>query len=126
MGQTMSRPFVYKFTQIVGLGESTSLTGLESVVKSVDESPDLLGISVVSAKTPICGVPVLTPDLMGFYTLTLPVPQGSDLNIFSALQEDISWFDTPVSILCIENKSEVQLSRSSLETKTWPWQSCRG
>jgi hypothetical protein len=47
----------------------------------------------------------LTPDLLGFYTLTLPVPQGSDLNILTSLQEDISWFDTPVSILCMEDIS---------------------
>jgi len=47
----------------------------------------------------------LSPDLIGYYTLTLPVPQGSDLNILTSLQEDISWFDTPVSILCLEDIS---------------------
>ena len=43
---------------------------------------------------------------MGFYTITLPVPKGSELSIFSSMQEDISWCDTPVSLLCIENISE--------------------
>ena len=67
---------------------------------------DLLGIPVSSIDTsPSVGC-ALTPDLMGFYTITLPVPKGSDLSIFSSLQEDISWFDTPVSLLCIENISE--------------------
>ena len=45
----------------------------------------------------------LTPDLIGLYTLTLAVPPSSDLTQFSTLQEDIAWFDTPVSLLCMEN-----------------------
>jgi len=73
---------------------------LESVEKPVDESPKLIEPSSPSRS----GVSVLTPDLLGFYTLALPVPEGSD-SIFSSLQEDISWFDTPVSLLCIENIS---------------------
>merc|ERR1719318_2085895 len=68
---------------------------LESVEKSVDESP-----KVIEPSSP--SVSVLTPDLLGFYTLALPVPKGSD-PVFSSLQEDISWFDTPVSLLCIES-----------------------
>merc|ERR1719341_1579837 len=48
----------------------------------------------VSSKNPpsVVSVLKLTPDLIGFYTLT-------------SLQEDISWFDTPVSILCMEGVS---------------------
>ena len=79
------------------------------VVKGVEVENvvvDLLGIPVSSIDTsPSVGC-ALTPDLMGFYTITLPVPKGSDLSIFSSLQEDISWFDTLVSLLCIENISE--------------------
>eukprot|EP00092_Neocalanus_flemingeri_P015933 GFUD01017250.1.p1 GENE.GFUD01017250.1~~GFUD01017250.1.p1 ORF type:complete len:1654 (+),score=467.45 GFUD01017250.1:121-5082(+) len=48
----------------------------------------------------------LTPDLIGLYTLTLPVPPGSDLTLLSSLQEDIAWFDTPVSILCMDNMTD--------------------
>merc|ERR1719508_642091 len=48
----------------------------------------------------------LTPDLIGLYTLSLPVSPSSDLTLFSSLQEDITWFDTPVSLRCIENKTK--------------------
>merc|ERR1719341_1683821 len=79
---------------------------LESVEKPVDESPEPIEPALQptpSIETSPGGVSGLTSDLLGFYTLALPVPIGSDLNIFSTLQEDISWFDTPVSILLIEN-----------------------
>merc|ERR1719318_12050 len=69
---------------------------LKSVEKPVDEIPKLIEPTSQSVAS------VLTPDLLGFYTLALPLPEGSD-QIFSSLQEDISWFDTPVSLLCIEN-----------------------
>jgi len=48
----------------------------------------------------------LTPDLFGLFTLSLPISSSSDLTLFSSLQEDITWFDTPVSLGCIENKTE--------------------
>merc|ERR1719186_1888598 len=44
----------------------------------------------------------LTPDMIGLYTLALPVQIGSDIAFLSSLQEDISWFDTPVSLLTVE------------------------
>eukprot|EP00092_Neocalanus_flemingeri_P019000 GFUD01020585.1.p1 GENE.GFUD01020585.1~~GFUD01020585.1.p1 ORF type:complete len:459 (+),score=139.75 GFUD01020585.1:203-1378(+) len=52
-------------------------------------------------------VPQLTPDLIGLYTLTLPVSQSLDLTLFSSLQEDITWFDNPVSLLCIGDTTGV-------------------
>ena len=76
------------------------------IIENEEIGQDQLGIPVSSINTsPSVGC-VLTPDLMGFYTITLPVPKGSELSIFSSMQEDISWFDTPVSLLCIENISE--------------------
>eukprot|EP00092_Neocalanus_flemingeri_P097510 GFUD01124274.1.p1 GENE.GFUD01124274.1~~GFUD01124274.1.p1 ORF type:complete len:456 (+),score=149.98 GFUD01124274.1:197-1369(+) len=48
-------------------------------------------------------LPQLIPDLIGLYTLTLPVSHSSDLNLFSSLQEDIAWFDNPVSLLFMED-----------------------
>ena len=51
----------------------------------------------------------LTPDLIGLFTLTLPVSPGSDLVLLSSLQDDISWFDTPVSIMCMENSEVVDV-----------------
>merc|ERR1719186_1124657 len=63
----------------------------------------------------------LTPDLIGLYPLSLPVSPSSDLTLLSSLQEDITWFDTPVSLRCIENKTgaamlEVKLSDKDMAT----------
>merc|ERR1719186_258391 len=49
----------------------------------------------------------LTPDMLGLYTLTLPVKLGSDLAFLSSLQEDIAWFDTPVNLLTMEMAGDV-------------------
>jgi len=49
----------------------------------------------------------LTPDMLGLYTLTLPVKLGSDLDFLSSLQEDIAWFDTPVNLLTMEMAGDV-------------------
>ena len=51
----------------------------------------------------------IIPDLSGVHILTLPVPQGPDLNILASMQEDISWCDTPVSALCMEDISGGQV-----------------
>jgi len=47
----------------------------------------------------------LTPDMIGLFTLTVSVSSGSDPSLLSSLEDDISWFDTPVSIMCVENGS---------------------
>eukprot|EP00092_Neocalanus_flemingeri_P024750 GFUD01026839.1.p1 GENE.GFUD01026839.1~~GFUD01026839.1.p1 ORF type:complete len:459 (+),score=149.93 GFUD01026839.1:197-1378(+) len=52
-------------------------------------------------------VPQLTPDLIGLYTLTLPVAHSTELTLFSSLKEDIAWFDTPVSLFCMEDTNGV-------------------
>ena len=41
----------------------------------------------------------LTPDLLGFYTISVPYTEETLHDLTTKLEEDISWFDTPVSIL---------------------------
>merc|ERR550519_927986 len=49
----------------------------------------------------------LIPDFMGLYTISLCVPSSDDcVRTLSSLEEDIAWFDTPVSALLIENNED--------------------
>jgi len=45
--------------------------------------------------------PILTPDVLGLFTLMLSVPSDQDLDFLEELEEHISWFDTPVSMVRI-------------------------
>ena len=45
--------------------------------------------------------PIPTPDVLGLFTLMLSVPSDQDLDFFEELEEHISWFDTPVSMVRI-------------------------
>ena len=46
----------------------------------------------------------LTPDLLGLYTIILPFTDNQNLDqLITQLQEDISWFETPVSVLPVTN-----------------------
>jgi len=49
----------------------------------------------------------LTPDILGLFTLMLSVPSSKNTSLLSELEEDISWFDAPVSILYVENGNTV-------------------
>jgi len=49
----------------------------------------------------------LTPDILGLFTLMLAVPSSNNASRLSELEEDISWFDAPVSILYVENGNTV-------------------
>jgi len=42
--------------------------------------------------------PVLTPDVLGLFTLMISVPADQDVTFFAEMEENISWFDTPVSM----------------------------
>ena len=54
--------------------------------------------------SPRCN-PSITADLSGVHISTPPVPQGPDQNILTSMQEDISWLDTTVSVLFMEDIS---------------------
>ena len=41
----------------------------------------------------------LTPDLLGLYTITVPVTKETQDSMISALEDDVSWFEPPVSVL---------------------------
>ena len=42
----------------------------------------------------------LTPDLRGFFTLSVPF-DAEDAELSSKLEEDIAWYEVPVSVLPI-------------------------
>ena len=41
----------------------------------------------------------LTPDLLGFYTITIPYTEETIESLSTMLEEDVSWFEPPVSVL---------------------------
>ena len=41
----------------------------------------------------------LTPDLLGLYTISVPVTRETQDSTISALEEDVGWFEPPVSVL---------------------------
>jgi len=45
--------------------------------------------------------PILTTDILGLFTLKLTLPIGSDAAFMAEFEEDISWFETPVSITSV-------------------------
>ena len=53
------------------------------------------------------------------HIFTLPVPQGSDRNILTSMQEDIPWFETPVPVLCMEDISGGTLSEARFRDQEW-------
>ena len=69
-------------------------------VKSVTEKP--AAVEEKFAAVVETSASELTPDLIGLFTVTLPVPLGTDLNLLTTLQDDIIWFDTPVSVLSVD------------------------
>eukprot|EP00092_Neocalanus_flemingeri_P012935 GFUD01013934.1.p1 GENE.GFUD01013934.1~~GFUD01013934.1.p1 ORF type:complete len:748 (-),score=207.67 GFUD01013934.1:40-2010(-) len=85
-------------SDVEGLIDLSAILAMEGTLDSIKPSPDPIPDTEVVREDH----PQLTPDLIGLYTLTLPVPPGSDLALLSNLQEDIAWFDTPVSILCMD------------------------
>merc|ERR1712025_1082334 len=46
--------------------------------------------------------PILTTDVIGLFTLKLSLPTGPDPALLAELEEDISWFESPVSIMFVE------------------------
>ena len=42
----------------------------------------------------------LTPDVRGFFTISIPF-DAEDVQLSSKLEEDISWYEAPVSLLPI-------------------------
>ena len=85
---------------------SASLKPLPTSPDPVSSTPSLESDDT-NVKLSVDQATELTPDLIGLFTLTLPVSPGSDLAQLSSLQDDISWFDTPVSIMCMENSEVV-------------------
>jgi len=81
---------------------SASLKQLQTSPDPVPSTPSLESDGT-DVKLSVDIAAKLTPDVIGLFTLTLPVSPGSDLTLLSSLQDDISWFDTPVSIMCMEN-----------------------
>jgi len=61
--------------------------------------------------------PILTADVLGLFTLKLSLPTGPDPALLAELEEDITWFESPVSIMCVENKNcviEVKMRESGM------------
>ena len=51
----------------------------------------------------------LTPDLLGLYTISVPVTKGNQNSMISSLEEDVSWFEPPVSVLPVTDLSSGDL-----------------
>jgi len=51
----------------------------------------------------------LTPDLLGLYTISVPVTKGDQISMISSLEEDVSWFEPPVSVLPVTDLSSGDL-----------------
>ena len=75
---------------IVNLDESGSSTGRFG--DSADSSQD-----------------TLTPDLLGLYTISVPVTKGNQSSMIASLEEDVSWFEPPVSVLPVTDSSSGDL-----------------
>jgi len=74
-----------------------TINRIENADKSVAFKSPPVGASSIESYVPTKN---LTQDFAGFFTLSIPVT-GSEPSI-SSVQEDISWFDTPVSILRVD------------------------
>ena len=48
----------------------------------------------------------LTPDLLGLYTITIPYTAETIESLSSMLEEDVSWFESPVSVLPVIDPSD--------------------
>merc|ERR1711915_195805 len=48
---------------------------------------------------------LLTSDTLGLFTLSMPLDDANG-HLFSQLKEDVMWFDSPVSMVCVKNSSK--------------------
>ena len=58
----------------------------------------------------------LTPDVRGFYTLSIPFG-AEDCQLSSKLEEDISWYEVPVSVLPILDPIAGSVLEVKMKTK---------
>merc|ERR1719318_799284 len=104
------------FPEIPGDKEVVSIFEEEMQVQiskdEIFENVNICGTTVVDKQVAeVCLEEVseaeLAPDVVGLFTMALVVPSGPDPAMLSELEEDIAWFDSPVSIMFVENGNTV-------------------
>ena len=58
----------------------------------------------------------LTPDVRGFFTISIPF-DAEDVQLSSKLEEDISWYEVPVSVLPILDPNAGSVLEVKMKTK---------